>query len=106
MTGKPPRREAGSLVPPRWHALDPAGAVAVVASNAHQGLRVEEARQRLERFGPNALPVVFLPALNQIFHTVPISLREVLAIAAVASLVLWVEELRKLVVRRREAQVR
>jgi Ca2+-transporting ATPase len=40
--------------------------------------------------------VVFLPALNRVFHTVPFSLREVVAIGAVASLVLWVEELRKL----------
>jgi Ca2+-transporting ATPase len=47
--------------------------------------------------------VVFLPPLNRVFHTVPFSLREVFAIGAVASLVLWVEEARKLVVRRREA---
>lgn len=46
--------------------------------------------------------VVFLPPLGRVFHTVPISLREVFAIGAVASLVLWVEELRKLVVRLRE----
>jgi Ca2+-transporting ATPase len=43
--------------------------------------------------------VVFLPPLNRIFHTVPFSLTEVLAIGVVASLVLWVEESRKLVVR-------
>jgi Ca2+-transporting ATPase len=46
--------------------------------------------------------VVFLPPLNAIFHTVPIRLQEVLSIGAVASLVLWVEELRKLFVRRRD----
>ena len=45
--------------------------------------------------------VVFLPALNEVFHTVPIRLTDVIAIGAVASLVLWVEELRKFVVRRR-----
>jgi len=50
--------------------------------------------------------VVFLPPLNAIFYTVPISLREVFAIGAVASLVLWVEELRKLVVRRRDRAAR
>lgn len=34
-------------------------------------------------------------------HTSSIDLRDALAIAAVGSVVLWVEELRKLVVRRR-----
>jgi len=46
--------------------------------------------------------VVFLPPLGKVFHTVPFSLREVVAIGAVASLVLWVEELRKLVARSRD----
>jgi magnesium-transporting ATPase (P-type) len=49
--------------------------------------------------------VVFLPPLNRVFHTVPFSLREVFAIGVVASLVLWVEEARKLVVRRRERRI-
>jgi len=49
--------------------------------------------------------VVFLPALNDVFHTVPFSLKEVVAIGAVASLVLWVEELRKLIVRRRTRRI-
>jgi len=49
--------------------------------------------------------VVFLPALNDVFHTVPFSLKEVVAIGAVASLVLWVEELRKLIVRRRKRRI-
>lgn len=48
--------------------------------------------------------VVFVPALNELFHTVPLDLQEVLAIGAVASLVLWVEEARKLVVRRRRPE--
>jgi hypothetical protein len=39
--------------------------------------------------------------LPAIFHTVPFSVTEVVAIGVVTSLVLWVEELRKLVVRRR-----
>jgi len=43
--------------------------------------------------------VVFWPPLGRVFHTVPFSLHEVVAIGAVASLVLWVEELRKLAVR-------
>jgi magnesium-transporting ATPase (P-type) len=46
------------------------------------------------------LGVVFLPPMNAIFHTVPIGITEVMAIGVVASLVFWVEELRKLVVRR------
>jgi Ca2+-transporting ATPase len=45
--------------------------------------------------------VVFLPQLGEMFYTVPFSLKEVLAIGAVASVVLWVEELRKLVFRMR-----
>ena len=48
------------------------------------------------------LAVVFWSPLAEIFHTVPLDLREVVAIGAVASLVLWVEELRKLFVRRRD----
>jgi len=45
--------------------------------------------------------VIFLAPLNAIFHTVAFGWREVLAIGAVGSLVLWVEEARKLYVRRR-----
>jgi Ca2+-transporting ATPase len=48
--------------------------------------------------------VVFIEPFGAIFHTVPISLKAIGAIGAVASLVLWVEELRKLVVRRRRRQ--
>ncbi len=51
------------------------------------------------------IAVVFWTPLANVFHTVPIDLREVLAIGAVASLVLWVEELRKLVVRRRDRRL-
>lgn len=40
--------------------------------------------------------VVFLPPLNRIFHTVPMPISEVFLIGSVASLVLWVEEIRKL----------
>ena len=46
--------------------------------------------------------VIFLPPLNEVFHTVPLELSEALGIGAVASLVLWVEEARKLVVRLRD----
>lgn len=46
--------------------------------------------------------VVFLPPLNRIFHTVPMPISEVFLIGSVASLVLWVEELRKLWVRHQE----
>jgi Ca2+-transporting ATPase len=41
------------------------------------------------------LAVVYLPAMNQIFHTAPIQLVDALAIGAVGSLVLWAEEVRK-----------
>ena len=46
--------------------------------------------------------VVFMPAFEGIFHTVPLELNDVLAIAVVASPVLFVEELRKLIVRQRD----
>lgn len=39
--------------------------------------------------------VVFLPLLNRLFHTVPMPISEVILIGSAASLVLWVEELRK-----------
>jgi len=47
--------------------------------------------------------VVFFRPLGEVFHTVPIGTEIFLAIGAVASLVLFVEELRKFVVRRRVA---
>ena len=43
------------------------------------------------------LAVIYVPALNDVFHTVPIPLGEALAIGAAGSVVLWVEELRKLI---------
>ena len=46
--------------------------------------------------------VVFWAPLGRVFHTVPFGLAEVVALGVVGSLVLWVEEARKLVVRRRE----
>jgi len=48
------------------------------------------------------LAVVFWDPLESIFHTSSFDLGEALAIGLVGSLVLWVEELRKLVVRRRD----
>jgi magnesium-transporting ATPase (P-type) len=47
------------------------------------------------------LLVVFAPPLNRLFHTVPIDLGQVLVIGLVASPVLWIEELRKALRRRR-----
>ena len=47
--------------------------------------------------------VVFFRPLGDVFQTVPIDLHVFVAIGAVASLVLWVEELRKFIVRRRPA---
>jgi len=40
--------------------------------------------------------IIFLPPLNLMFHTAPLPISEVFFIGSVASLVLWVEELRKL----------
>jgi magnesium-transporting ATPase (P-type) len=48
--------------------------------------------------------VVFWKPLGRVFHTVPFSLAVVAVLGAVGSLVLWVEELRKLIVRRRESR--
>ena len=45
--------------------------------------------------------VIYAPPMNRIFHTVPINFSDFILIGAVASLVLWVEELRKLIVRLR-----
>jgi magnesium-transporting ATPase (P-type) len=44
--------------------------------------------------------VVYIPALNQTFYTVPMPLSEVVLVGAVGSLVLWAEELRKWLARR------
>jgi len=46
--------------------------------------------------------VIFVPALNRVFHTVPLAWKDVFLIGAVGSVVLWVEEIRKLLARRRE----
>ncbi len=43
--------------------------------------------------------VLYWPPLNKLFHTVPIPLADLLPIVAVASSVLWAEELRKSLVR-------
>jgi Ca2+-transporting ATPase len=45
--------------------------------------------------------VVYTEPMNRLFHTVPIPLAHFFLIGAVASLVLWVEELRKWIARRR-----
>ena len=45
--------------------------------------------------------VIYSEHLNRIFHTVPIPLHDIFLIGAVASLVLWAEELRKFLARRR-----
>jgi magnesium-transporting ATPase (P-type) len=45
--------------------------------------------------------VIYVPWMNQFFHTVPLSIESFFAIGLVASLVLWVEEARKFVIRRK-----
>jgi magnesium-transporting ATPase (P-type) len=49
--------------------------------------------------------VVFWTPLGQVFHTVPFALKEIVALGFVGSLVLWVDELRKLIVRRHERRL-
>jgi magnesium-transporting ATPase (P-type) len=46
------------------------------------------------------MAVIFVPVLNEIFHTTPIPFKEAILIGVFASLVLWVEEIRKFFVRR------
>jgi Ca2+-transporting ATPase len=46
--------------------------------------------------------VIYWPPLNRLFRTTPIGIKEFFAIGAAASLVLWTEELRKLIARRQE----
>jgi magnesium-transporting ATPase (P-type) len=43
--------------------------------------------------------VIFTPAMNRLFHTQPFDLAQIILIGVVASLVLWVEEVRKIGVR-------
>ncbi len=56
----------------------------------------------------NALQVavVFWSPLGRLFQTVPFGAREVVALAVVGSLVLWIEEARKAVVRARQTRLR
>jgi len=49
------------------------------------------------------LAVIYSPLLNQLFHTVPIPGGAFVAILAAASSVLWAEEARKFLARRRLA---
>ena len=51
------------------------------------------------------IAVIYVPALNRVFHTVPIPPAEALAIGAAASIVLWVEEARKWIARRQRSAV-
>lgn len=48
------------------------------------------------------LSVIYIPQMNRIFHTAPISLSSFFLIGLAASLVLWVEEARKFLARRRK----
>jgi Ca2+-transporting ATPase len=45
--------------------------------------------------------VIYTEPMNRIFHTVPIPMMDFFLIGAVASLVLWIEEIRKFLARRR-----
>jgi magnesium-transporting ATPase (P-type) len=45
------------------------------------------------------LAVLYVPAMNTMFHTVPLDLGVLGSLVVMASSVLWVEELRKLLVR-------
>ena len=47
--------------------------------------------------------MLYAPPMNALFHTVPLPLATLLPLLALASAVLWAEELRKWLVRRRRA---
>ena len=47
--------------------------------------------------------MIYSGPMNRLFHTVPIDFRHFVLIGVVASSVLWVEEVRKWLVRRRAA---
>jgi Ca2+-transporting ATPase len=49
------------------------------------------------------LAVMYVPPLSSLFHTAPLPISHLAAIVGLGSLVLWIEELRKLAVRRRRA---
>jgi Ca2+-transporting ATPase len=51
------------------------------------------------------LAVIYWPAINGLFHTVPIAGGDFFIITCVGSLVLWAEELRKLIVKRRHKSI-
>ena len=49
--------------------------------------------------------VLYLPAMNGLFHTVPLAPSALMPLLGLASTVLWAEELRKLVVRTRQSRL-
>lgn len=51
----------------RWHTLHLDEAVLAIESNADDGLSIEEAQRRFERFGPNALPEAKSRSLLSVF---------------------------------------
>src|SRR5579862_7313108 len=55
-------REGSPLVDIRWFALDPGDVAVTLGVSVESGLSAAEARSRLERNGPNALPVEKPPA--------------------------------------------
>jgi calcium-translocating P-type ATPase len=74
-------------------------------SETHSALTLDVLRNRPLVFGILLssllqVAVVYLPALNQTFYTVPMPLSEVVLVGAVGSLVLWAEEIRKWFARR------
>ena len=75
---------------------------AAAAPSAHSMVRAAETAWG---DGPPMLPagvqvaVLYVPAMNTLFHTVPLPAATLLPLVALASLVLWAEELRKLLVR-------
>jgi magnesium-transporting ATPase (P-type) len=85
-------------------------ALAALGSDARLGLGEQEARKRLERHSTNELTaekaapawkkfLAYVPFLQQAFSTTALSVTDWLLYAAVASSVLWLRELSKLITR-------
>jgi hypothetical protein len=108
--------------PPAWHALTLEQALARCGVDPARCLDSAEAARRQALYGfnaclkrqrdPGGAPsvllqglVLYAPPMNTLFHTVPLPLESLLPLVALASAVLWAEELRRLVVRlRRKGQ--
>ena len=80
---------AAAPVQTRWYALDPSAVASSLGVDPEQGLTTTEARARLSRNGPNALPVETPPStLRRLVGQYTSYMQIILVAAAVVSLVI------------------